>query len=735
MPRWNDEIAARLRDLDLEPTVEADVVSEIAQHLDNRYAALRAEGFDAAAARAGALDELRDEQLLRRELIDHQPRTSVALLLASPLARSWPGGLPQEARWAWRNLRSRGWRPLVAVAVLAVALVANTLMFAAADSLVFRRAPYPDLDRLVEMRQLDVKSGQPGSAFVSPALLEAWRQQADLVAAVEGHLSKAIFLTSVGEPRMVPTADVTVGLPDLLGVRPRWGRGFLPEDARPSDADAVLLAESLARELFGDPAAAVGQRLETSARPVAVVGVMPATFRFPGDEQRIWRALDPRGPLAEGFVGVWSIARLTPETDLQRASPILEQRSAAIGRAAGARAGYAARPVAVYPSAPLGAQRRVFLMLLSAAACVLLAACANVASLQLADALTRARTMAIQLAIGASRASLVRTAILEGIFLVALAALLAAALSLPGAAALGRYLPDPLTRASVNPLDLDPRSLLFLAGLAVVAALLSSLPVVIYAGRANLLDLLKAEGSALATSRASKRFRQALTIAEVAVAVMMLVGTLLSVRSYMSLLRIEKGFDSTDVLAIELTVPPQSLTFAAERRALTDTLLSRIRSRPGVLGAFQGSPPPNTGESPTAIRELEVDDRAPEPTDLAFPKLRVERDYFTVLRIPLLQGRFLEDDDPPFNVLISQALAARLWPGQNAVGHRFREAPDRPWFHVTGIVGDVRARLTTIGAPEREYQFYSARRESYRAPDRRPEPANRLRQSSPAVFR
>ena len=473
--------------------------------------------------------------------------------------------MARDFRWAWRNVRARGWRPVLAAGLLAVALAANTLVFATADSLVFYRTPYRDFEQLIEIRQRDARTGEPGQSSLSPALLDEWRKQRDLLSGVEGHLSKTTFLSGAGEPSMVQTADVTVGLIRLLGARPRWGRDFVEDDARQTSPQPVLLEETLAIEQFGDAARAVGQTLQTTAEPLVVVGIMPAGFRYPVGTVRIWRALDPRGPLAEGYGGVFSIARLASDVDLRRVAPLMEQRSVGVGQAAGARQGYSATPSALRSAQAALDQRRMLLVLIGAALSVLLIACANVASLELASAVSRARTYAIQLAVGASRASLVRSALLEGALLVGAATILAVVLGRTGAGMLVAFLPTFIASGSANPIDIDERALLFMAAIAALAWALSALPTVAFAGRANLLDLLKLEGSSVATSRGGARFRRALTVAQVAFAVLLLVGTVLYVRSYIALLRLDKGFDSGGVVSISLTIPPQTLGTAAER--------------------------------------------------------------------------------------------------------------------------------------------------------------------------
>jgi putative ABC transport system permease protein len=613
----------------------------------------------------------------------------------------------REIRWAWRNITARRWRAALTIGLLALALAATTIVFSAADSLVFRRVAYPAADRLITFDTRDGKTGRPGGVFASAAVLDEWRTQMDLFSGVHGHLYKTIFLIGSGEPELVPAADVTVGLIDMLGVRPRWGRTFSADDAQQTDVHAVLLAEAIARERFGDPARAVGQRIETTAEPLQVVGVMPASFRFPDGTQRVWRVFDPRGPLARN-VGISLIARIADGVSLTQLSAMMEARSEAVYVAGGARTALVASPAPMRTARVVAEQRRLLFVLLGAAISLLLTACANATSLELAGALARARTYAIQLAVGASRTELVRTGLLEGMCLVGTAALAAAGLATLGTDALVRYLPPSLT-ASVNPIDVDYRALLVTTGFAGLAWMLSSLPVVAFAWRANLLELLKIEGASISASRAGALWRRALTVLQVALAVMLLVGTVLYVRSYLGLVRLDKGFDSSGVVAISLTIPPNLLGSAAQRAAMARTILERLRARPGVLGAFEGPPPPSTGDSPTSNDHIEVDGKSPMETNLLVPRLWVDPDYFRVLGIPVVAGRMFEPGDPPTNVIIAESLARRLWPGGDAVGHRFREDPLFAWSYVIGVVKHVRTTYDGASGPERYFQKYSLR--------------------------
>ena len=407
-------------------------------------------------------------------------------------------------------------------------------------------------------------------------------------------------------------------------------------------------------------------------------------------------------------MGISLIARIADGVSLTQLSQMMEARSEALYVAAGARTVLIASPAPMRTARVVAEQRRLLFVLLGAAVSLLLTACANAASLELAGALARARTYAIQLAVGASRTELVRTGLLEGMCLVGTAALAAAVLAYLGTDALVRYLPPSLT-ASVNPIDVDYRALLVTTGFAGLAWILSSLPLVAFAWRANLLELLKIEGASISASRAGALWRRALTVAQVALAVMLLVGSVLYVRSYLGLVRLDKGFDSSGVVAISLTIPPQLLGSGAERAAMAQTILERLRARPGVLGAFEGSPPPSTGDSPTSNDHIEVDGRPPMETNILVPRLWVDPDYFRVLGIPLVAGRMFEPGDPPTNVIITESLARRLWPDGDAVGHRFREDPLFEWSHVIGVVKHVRTTYDGTSGPERYFQKYSLR--------------------------
>jgi putative ABC transport system permease protein len=612
--------------------------------------------------------------------------------------------LYSESIWALRNVRARGWRAVLAAGLLAVALAANLLIFSAADSIVFHRVPYRESERLVMIGTKDPRSGQVYSSL-SPALLDEWRKHADLFSGVHGYLQKTLFLTGGSEPDLVRTSDVTPGLIELLGATPRWGRSLDAADARAVDRHIVLISERLARKRFGDPAQAVGRHLETTDRPLLVVGVMPNHFRFPDGQYDIWRVLDPRGPLMQGFGAVSAIARLGPSVVADTAARVMEQRSAEVARAAGRRLPYVA---ALGPlRGPVQEERRsAFILLLGASFLLLVITAANVVSLELASALSRARVTAVQLVLGASNTSLMRTTLFEGLCIVILGFMGAVALSTAGLEAVVSALPERFTAYGANPIDLDRRALAFTAAIAAAVWLTSWLPTLFRTIGSDYMSLLKTQGHTLTMVKSGARLRAALTTAQVALAVMLLVAGVLYLRSYSALVRLDKGFDTSGVATVAMTLPPQVYSSAAEKHALARDVIDRLKRQPGVLGASIGAAPPSMGDSPMG-NSLEIDDGA-AMEGISIRRLWVDADYFSVLRMPLKAGRVFDASDPDTNVIVSETFARRFWRDGNAVGGRFRVRANGPWSRVVGVVGRVRTEADGMAVASTDtFQVYA----------------------------
>ena len=595
-----------------------------------------------------------------------------------------------DVRSAWQGVRSRGWRAVLEVVLLAVALAANTVVFSAADAYVFRRVPYPAARHLIEFDRR-----------ISSRELVEWRRQTDLFAALHGYATRPVFLQADGQPEIVDVADVTPGLIDLLGVSPRWGRALTDADASESSGEVVVVSEELARRRFGSPASAVGRRLETTGAPLVIVGVMPRDFLFPSRGCEIWRVLDLRAP--SRIVSI--VGGLAPEHTVASITQAFAGRASSVAAAAGNTRPTTTTTRELRLSQLNPEARRLLLVIVGAALCLLLTACANVASLELATAMSRMRAMSVHLALGATRGRLMRSGLMEGLWILAPAIVAATALASYGTRVLAAAIPDRVFD-SANVVDLDARALAVMAIAAIATWLLVSLPLAWLASRSQLVDLLKSESRTSIASRAGLRLRQALTIVEVALAVLLLCGGLLYLRTYGALVSLGKGFDSGHLAVLSLTLPTQTYPTGQARELLADQVITRLRAHPGVEAvSHPDTLPPGLGENYSA--SLEVDGQ-PVPTDrVAIGLNRVDSQFFSTLRIPIRRGDTFEAGTPPTVAIVDETFARAFWPGQDPIGHSFRISARQPVLTVAGIAGHVRNDADDPSGPsERQFQVY-----------------------------
>ena len=621
-------------------------------------------------------------------------KETLGMLKFALRSRLNPAWLGPELRWAWRGLRSRGWTVAFSIGLLAVALAANAIVFSVADALMFRRTPYPDADRLIRF----ASASNPGSISMPPADFKHMQTRADFVRHLTGYSQTTVFLTGSGAPERVNTVNATPEVFAAVGVWPKWGRAFTASDVMAPDSDTVVISEELATGRFGHPSAAVGRLLKTTELPLRVVGVMPATFRFPSGTVKIWRGFTLGSPLAAGIFSISALARLQDGRDVASTATMFADSYASEAAIAGQqRFVPAPQPYIVerWDSTRLWA-------LLGAAACLLLTACANIASVELAAALGRTRAYAIQRALGASRWLLARGALWEGAFIVGTAAVIGTVLASAGVRLLGTTLPNAYSTIPANPIDLDGRVIVFMIGITTLVWVATSLPVILFASGASLGDVLKSSTQSQAGSRRAALGRRALTVAQVALAVLLLVGGTLYTRTYLARISVDKGFDSTNLASITLTVPPQMM---GQRRAATDLLIERLGAHPGVVAVMPDGAPQGA-DTPTRRDSIEIDGQWQTTPNLAIATKSVSANYHEVLRIPLREGRHFAKGEPPDHVIVNAPFADQFWPG-GAVGHSFRRDTTAPSVLIVGVVGHVRTSEDRNARPgERGFLFY-----------------------------
>jgi predicted permease len=576
--------------------------------------------------------------------------------------------------------------------LLGVSLGAAVVVFSAADSFVFGRVPYPNADRLIVLQQTSAFSGT--SDYLPPENVAEWRKHTDLFASVHAHDRGASFYLTTGDlTESVRSQEVTPGLFEALGAGPRWGRLLQPGDEGPDRDPVVVIGEELARRVFGDPSAAVGQTLKSGAETLHVVGVMPAAFRFPTSRERIWRPFDLSRRKPNIFVRV--LFETAPGADFETVARGVKERWAPVAQAVSQPHLRQREPAVPAPLVAAEANARANLllwMLIGAAGGLLLIAAANVVSLELATAMARARSHAIHAALGAGRARLMRIGLIEGVLMIAASALLAWLIASWGAGVLAASLPPTMSDPLTNPIDVDSRSLIFMVGAALLTWLLTSAPVALRATRPQLADVLRRDDRTHATAGA--RFRQTLMALQTAVTIMLLVCAMLVIRTYGAQVALEKGFDSRNVATIRVFQQPRAATRPAD---LEREILSRLQSQPGVRAVSRtDSLPPSSTAGIGAKLSIEGRDTTAEQIKLT--GYTVDPEFFSTMGIRLLAGRIFTASDPAGYLVIDERFARRFWPDGNALGARFKMggagmAGARD-FEVIGIAAALRVEST-----------------------------------------
>lgn len=594
-----------------------------------------------------------------------------------------------DATWAWRGLRARRWRAPFMVALLGGALAANTLLFAAADALLFRPVPFRQADRLVTFLLVQPESAASRPLVLTPHLLDELRGRTHVFAQVHGRISGYYtFIMDEASPQREPTTFVTPGLIEMLGVAPAAGRGLQVDDARRVDMRTAVVAASLAVERFGSVSGAVGQILQTSEDPLQIVGVMPRSFQYPDAAARIWRPLDYRQVKEGPFYGIALLAPGVSAAAVPDALSGLATSLAAVQRPPGPQT-EVPRIAAetVIPSA--ASSSPLVLTLLGASLCLLLIVCANLASLEIASMAQRARMSSIQLALGATPSRLKRAVLLETGGLTCAAFVLAAGCVWLGHEAVATWLPSRLTRWSLNPVDLDLRAWLFLLAAGAVGWLAMSVPAIMQVRGRDLARTLKDAAPQILTSRRIARVRGVLTAAEIGLALVLIVGSVLYARTYAALLGVDKGFESRHIVGIDLTMPTALYSAPGSTTVLLNRVLETLRARHDVVAVtrVRGS----VFDPGTTIRtRLQIDGQPAAPSPVTLAIRTADPTFFETFGLRPVRGRLIEAGEAPTNIMITPQFAEAVWPGADPIGRTIRTADDQPPLTVIGVVRHIR---------------------------------------------
>jgi putative ABC transport system permease protein len=658
-----------------DPATRLEMTRDYAAAVDAAFARGPLHGLLTAGAECGDLVLAP----LRRDPLSPRPHVPT-----SPLRRG-AGMFPSLHDWraAGRRMFAHPGYSALVVAILALGIAINTVVFSVADSALFRGLPYPNGPRLVEVFNMD-----PQGKFSFPGLtadaFDEWRSHGDVFEALEGFQYADFVSLGGAEPQQVFGAYVTPGLFHALGVTPQRGRLFDAGDGDPGRNALVLISDAFWRQRFGASDTAIGQTVTLNDTPFTVIGVMPRRFRVPASHQHVWLPAPAR---PEGRSRLEGLALLP--TGLS--APAAQARLDALGeRLATERPRAAGWRIRIMP--PRGARlnpptERALQVLTIAVLIVLLIACANLANLGVAHALARKRELAVRAALGASRWRLVRELIAEHLALGAVGGAIGLALAFWGVGFAIALAPSEITLWSPNEIRIDTRILGFSAVATLASALLFGILPAWRASRADAGDALRSRTAGAASSHG--RIRAALVIAEVALSVVLLTGAALLIRSFVKLAQLDPGFDPRGLVSVSLQVATDRYPAGPARRAFFDRVVQAVRGVPGVTAVSVANGVPTAGGN-IHFGALEIEGKEKASGEIVLPNAVVDFNYFETLGLPILAGRPLAEGDTAMTAVVGQSFARRLADDGNAVGTRFRLDERSDWYTVVGVAGEVR---------------------------------------------
>lgn len=603
----------------------------------------------------------------------------------------------QDLHYGARILLKQPRFTLIAVLTLALGIGANTAIFSVVNAVLLRPLNFKDPQQLVWVWGVVPNFPQ---ANHSPVEFLAFQSQQQSFTELAAYRTMSFTLTGDAQPEQVQGMIASANYFALLGVAPLRGRTFQPADGQPGAARVAVLGYDLWQSRFGGAEQAVGRTLTINDESVTIIGVMPPLFSL-NPTTKLW--LNPHDGVPDvqmNFRGdvrtlrdshyLRLLGRLKPNVTLSQAQAELDALAARLEREHPDQAGHGVHIVSL-TELFIGDLRQTLLLLFGAVGLVLLIACANVMNLLLARATARTRELAIRAAVGASRFTLIRQLLLESVLLAVAGGLAGWLLASWGMDWLLAQYPDAILRAPE--IRLDGRVFGFTLVAAVATGLLFGLAPAWLATRHDLTVALKENARGAATGAGGKRLRQTLVVAEVALALIVLVGAGLLVRSFARLTAVEPGFEPANLMTFWVTLTGEGYgTVKVNARFIKD-LTTRLEALPGVTGVAISDDFPIQGTD-THV-SLEIASRNLAPAERPQVGLHViNSHYFAALGTRLLQGRaFNERDDAsaPSVLIVNEALAQRLWPNENPLGQRLRFGPaDQPWSEVVGVVANLK---------------------------------------------
>jgi putative ABC transport system permease protein len=695
MREWKPEILRRLAALKLSPEREGEIAEEIAQHLEDRYHELLVTRQSEDAAFRTAIDELKGEDLLARSLLAVENdlyREPVALGKGSS---NFFAGILQDIHYAFRMMRkSRGFTA-VAVLTLALGIGANTAIFSIVNGVLLNPLPFPHPQELTVLYEHTTNFEKSSISY--PNFLD-WQRTNSTFASMAAYRHEDFNITGSGEPERVRGGMVSAEFFPTLGVKPLLGRLFVRDEDGLGAAPVALLAEGFWQRRFGSARDILGKQIMMNGDAYTIVGVIPASFHFRafnfGGIKDVYvpvgQTKDPFFYHRDAHKGMDAIGRLKPGVSLAAAQADMAQ----ITR----------RLAAAYPNADKGAGAAVLplrdelvqgvrpylWLLLGAVGFVLLIACVNVGNLQLARSAGRAHEFAIRCALGADRWRVVRQLLTESVALGLAGGAIGACVAAWGTQAAIRLLPEALPRA--EDVGLDGHVLVFTFAISILTGVVFGLVPALKMSRSGLHETLKEGGRGASAAR--QRAQSVFVVGEMALALVLLTGAGLMMRTLARLWSVNPGFNPQNVLVFDVTLAPSLGANAATTRSAIRELSQTLRAIPRVQAtSVTGGvvPMSSDNELPFWI------DGQTKPANVSEMNQTltyfVEPGYLKAMQIPLLRGRFVaatDDEHSPQVIVIDENFARKYFPGQDPIGRRIHMAIFNMDPEIVGVVGHVK---------------------------------------------
>ena len=623
----------------------------------------------------------------------------------------WEDEMIQDLRYGIRMLMKNPGFTFVAVLTLALGIGATTAIFSVVNTVLFRPLPFHDPDRVITVWEPSRDGRTLGLTDVE---YFDYRSQNHVFDDMAAYAIGTLSLTGSGEPERVAAMGGSASLFTVLAVPPVLGRTFTDEEDKPDAPQVALLSYGLWQRRFGADPNVIGKEVRVSEVSTTIIGVMPRNFQFINREVDLWvpLGLDPNNvnPRNRSYS---IVARLKPAVGVQQARQEMNALAARLADEQKNRYPQGANTTSSLNLIPIyelivGDSQRMLVVLLAAIGFVLLIACANVSMLSLARAEARQKEIAIRLAVGAGRIRIIRQLLTEGALLSALGGAVGLLSAGWGIDALRAIAPPNIPR--LDEVTVDGTVLGFVLIVSLVTAGIFGLVPGLQASRPDLQASLK-EGVTVSASSGRRRTRRLLVVSEVALALMLLIGAGLMIKSFSRLLNLDPGFNPKNVLTARLSLPSARYQQKQQVDTFYSQLVQRIEAIPGVEVVGLGSHLPLSGVNSNASFEIEGRPRMSEDVIQNADYRMVSRDYFRALGVTVLKGRYFTEadrEDAPGALIINSTMATNYFPGEDPVGKRVNlGTPGSPWLTIVGIVNDVKHNGLTAGPKAEMYFLHS----------------------------